>query len=84
MAKIIRDARGASDMELYIKDAIHRGENYIRTEAVIQLLEDMETMRREVYIDKNLTLTNQIKRQEIQEAQNDLDFINKLKREALK
>jgi hypothetical protein len=83
MANIIRDARGVSDMELYVKDAIHRGERYIKAEAVIQLLEDLETMRREVYMDKNLTLTNQLKRQEIQEAQEDLDYLYRLQSKVL-
>jgi hypothetical protein len=78
MANIIRDASGKSWEEAELASRISRGDPYIPTALVVQVLEDMRTMRREVYVDKALDLTNLAKRQEI----DDLDFFIDCKRKA--
>lgn len=78
MNKVIRDAKGKSWEEHEIRNRISQGERVIDARLVLQLLEDMETMRREVYVDKALDLTNAIKRQEI----NDLNQLINLKQRA--
>jgi hypothetical protein len=78
MSNIIRDARGMSDLELELRDRISRGDRMVDTRLVLQVLDDITTMRRMVYEEKALDATIADRRARI----DDLDAVIELKREA--
>lgn len=78
MANVTRDARGVSYNEVELRRYIHEGKPYVPTALVVQVLQDLETIRREVYVDKALDRTNAVKKQEIDDMQWFIDLQRKV------